>query len=92
MADVIVKLRVMPSDPGVDLQKLQKACEAKIREFGSNVIHSVNQEPIAFGLKALVIIFLINEQKSDMEKLETNIKTIANVNSAEVIDVRRAIG
>ena len=92
MADVIVKLRVMPTDPGVDLQKMQTACEAKINEFGASVIHSVNQEPIAFGLKALVIIFLINEQKSDMEKLETNIKTISNVNSAEVIDVRRAIG
>jgi elongation factor 1-beta len=92
MADVIVKLRIMPSDPGVDLQKMQTAVEAKIKEFGASVIHSVNQEPIAFGLKALVFVFLINEQKSDMEKLETNIKTISNVNSAEVIDVRRAIG
>ena len=92
MADVIVMLRVMPDGPNADLQEMQKACEAKIREFGSNIIHSVTQEPIAFGLKALVFVFLINEQKSDMEKLEVSIKTIANVNSAEVVDVRRAIG
>ena len=92
MADVIVKLKVMPTAPDVDLDKLQASCEAKIKEFGAKLIHSVNQVPVAFGLKSLEIVFLIDEQKSNMEELETQIKAIENVNSAEVVDVRRALG
>ena len=89
MADVIVKLRVMPTGPDVNLDELHKTCDKKVLAFGAKFINSVNQEPIAFGLKALVITFVIDEQKSDMEKLENEIKAIEGVNSAEVVDVRR---
>jgi elongation factor 1-beta len=92
MADVIVKLKVMPSDPGADLLKIQKACEVEIKKFGAKVIHSVKQEPVAFGLKAVVIIFLIDEKISNMDVLEAAIKKIHEVQSAEIIDVRRALG
>ena len=92
MADVIVKIKVMPSNPDVDLQKIQKSCEVEIKKFGSKVIHSVKQEPVAFGLKALVIIFLIDEKISNMDVLEAAIKKIHDVQSAEIIDVRRALG
>lgn len=92
MADVIVKLKVMPSDPGADLLKIQQACEVEIKKFGAKVIHSVKQEPVAFGLKAVVIIFLIDEKISNMDVLEAAIKKIHEVQSAEIIDVRRALG
>ena len=92
MADVIVKLKIMPTGPEVDLSTLQKAIEVKIKKFGAKLIHSVNQEPVAFGLKALIIVFLIDEKISNLEQLETSIKTDKNIVSAEVIDVRRAIG
>ena len=92
MADVIIKLKIMPTDPSSDLAKIQKESEVKIKAFGAKLIHSVSQEPVAFGLKAVVIVFLIDEQKSDMDALEAQIKSITGVNSAEVIDVRRAFG
>ena len=82
----------MPVDPSVDLQAIQSACEIEIKTFGAKVLHSVNQEPVAFGLKALVFTFLLDEKISNLEQLEVKIKAIPNVNSAEVIDVRRAIG
>lgn len=92
MADVIIKLKVMPSSTDINLNILQKFCEDKIKEFGAKMIHSVKQEPIAFGLKALVFTFLADEKKGDTEKLEIQIKTSKEVQSAEVIDVRRAVG
>ena len=92
MADVIVKLRVMPESPAADLLKIQQACEIEIKKFGSKVIHSAKQEPVAFGLKALIIIFLIDEKISNMDVLEVAIKKIPDVQSAEIIDVRRALG
>ncbi|HKZ49709.1 MAG TPA: elongation factor 1-beta [Candidatus Nanoarchaeia archaeon] len=92
MASVIVKLKIMPTGTDVSLDKLHMECEAKIKAFGAKLIHSVNQEPVAFGLKALVIVFLVDEQNSNMEALEAEIKKVKGVNSAEVIDVRRALG
>ena len=92
MADVLVKLRIMPTGTDIDLNEVQKACETKIKSFGSKGMPSVKQEPIAFGLKALVFVFMIDEKISNMEHLENNIKAIAGVASAEVVDVRRALG
>ena len=92
MADVIIKLKVMPISPEVDLDNLQKFCEDKIKSFGAKIIHSINQEPVAFGLKALIFTFLNDEKHGDMEALETAIKQSEDVASAEVIDVRRAFG
>lgn len=92
MADVIVKLKIMPDNPSVDLIKIQKSAEAEIKNFGSKHIHSVTQEPIAFGLKAVVIVFLLDEKISNLDALEAKIKAIKDVNSVEVVDVRRAFG
>jgi translation elongation factor aEF-1 beta len=92
MADVIIKLKVMPAGLEVDLNVLQKACETKIRKFGAKVIHSVNQEHVAFGLKALVFVFLLDEANSNIDILEANIKELKDAQSVQVIDVRRAIG
>ena len=50
------------------------------------------QEPIAFGLKALKITFAMDENKGSTDTLEEDINGIEGVNSVEVVDVRRAIG
>ncbi|MGB9675121.1 MAG: elongation factor 1-beta [Candidatus Nanoarchaeia archaeon] len=92
MADVIVKLKVMPASPEADLSLLQRQIEAKINAFGAKHIHSVTKEPIAFGLQALIFTFLLDETKSNLEALEEDIKNLSEIQSVEVIDVRRAIG
>ena len=52
----------------------------------------VEQEPIAFGLKALKLIFVMEESIGSTESLEEDIKKIHGIQSVEVTDVRRAIG
>jgi elongation factor 1-beta len=91
-ADVFVTIKIMPTGPEIDLHKLQKACEAKIMDFGAKNIQSAKQEPIAFGLKALIIMFLLAEAKSNTDVLEDGIRHLPGVNSAEITDVRRALG
>ena len=49
------------------------------------------EEPIAFGLKALNAIFLWEEEK-ELESLENSLKKIKEVKSVEMVDIRRAIG
>ena len=92
MAKVVVTLKIMPENPEVDLAAIEKEAKAKIIDFSRNKEMKIEQEPIAFGLKALKITFVMDESKGSTETLEQDIKTISGVNSVEVVDVRRAIG
>ena len=64
----------------------------KIAHFAGEGETRVEIEPIAFGLKAVKIIFVTDEKKGGTDSLEAEISKIKGVNSVEVIDVRRAIG
>ncbi len=91
MANIAVKLKVMPASPDVDLEKLKKWCKEKIVGHGGEVFE-VEEDPIAFGLKALIFTCLFDEKKGGLEPLEEKLGASKDVNSAEVIDVRRAVG
>jgi len=92
MAYVMVQLRVMPTGTDVDLEKLKAECKKKIEAFGIKAFHSVKDEPIAFGLKAIDFTFMMDEKQSNTDKLEADIRQVEGVNSAEILDVRRALG
>ncbi|MBW2971238.1 elongation factor 1-beta [Candidatus Woesearchaeota archaeon] len=91
MADVIVTLKIMPESPEVNLKAIQISADSAIKAFGGEV-GKVETEPIAFGLKALKIIFVMDEAKGATDPLEEKISALAGVNSVEVTDIRRAIG
>ena len=92
MAQVVVTLKIMPESPNTDLGKIKNEAKTKIIDFSQNYEIKTEQEPIAFGLKALKIIFVMDESKGSTEALEENIKKIDGVNSVMTVDVRRAIG
>ena len=92
MAKLIITLRIMPDSPEADLDNIEKEVIKEIKKFSGETELKKEIELIAFGLKALKIIFVSDESKSNLDELENNIKLINNVNSVEVIDVRRAIG
>ncbi len=91
MADVVITLRIMPENPETDLKAIEEKAKIFIAEYGGEV-GKVEIEPIAFGLKALNLIFVSNEDIGSTDRLEQNVASIEGVNSVEVTDVRRAIG
>lgn len=91
MAEVIVTLRIMPESPDTDLKAIEKKAKEKISSYGGDVAKT-EEIPVAFGLKSLNISFFMDESKGDTEPLEKEIAQIEEVNSVEVIDVRRAVG
>jgi elongation factor 1-beta len=92
MAKAIVTLKIMPESPDIDLNKISPQIEDKINAFAGEGDRKKEIEPIAFGLNALKIIFVMDEAKGSPESLEKEISEIEGVQSVEVIDVRRAIG
>jgi len=92
MSQIVATLKIMPVTLDVDLSIVQNKAEEEIKRFAGDTEIKSQQEPIAFGLKAIKIMFLMDENKGSTEVLEQNIKNIDGVNSAEIVDVRRTVG
>jgi elongation factor 1-beta len=90
MGIALVKLKVMPISPEVDLEALK----SKLSELLADKVDSelaFEEEPIAFGLTALITGFKLDESKQ-IDPIQDQIKDLEDVNSAEVADFRRAFG
>lgn len=85
-----VKYKLMPESLEVDLKKLTEEVREKIVKMGG-VFNSALEEPIAFGLKALIIFFAYPENK-EIDEVGNELEKISGVSSCEMIDYRRAIG
>lgn len=92
MAKVVITLRIMPESPESDLESVEAETRKAIERFSGERDMKVEQQPVAFGLKSLNVIFVMDESKGDTEELEKEIAGIAGVSSVKVTDVRRAIG
>lgn len=88
MAVVGVKIKILPENPEA-IESLKAGIEAKLKEAGAIKINSIEEEPIAFGLKSLIVTFAWPEEK-DTSLIE-NLK-IKGLSSLEIIDYRRAFG
>jgi len=90
MGTAAVKLRIMPESPSVNLEEIKNLGREIMEKEGAKNL-SFSEEPIAFGLKAIIAFFAWNEA-NDSEVLEKLLAGIPNVSSVQTIDVRRAFG
>lgn len=91
MAKVIVSIKIMPESPEVDLSAVEVKVKEVLAKFEA-AGEKIEQEPVAFGLIALNVAFLVDEEKGDTEPMEKELAAIEGVNSAEVQKVTRALG
>ena len=75
----------------VEQETEEQPVKEKISEFGGEV-GKVEEEPIAFGLIALKVSFIVDEDKGDTEPLENGLKEIDGVANADVVGVTRTLG
>lgn len=85
-----VQYKVLPESLEVNLDNLKNELK-KVIEENRGVVSDVLEQPIAFGLKALIFSFAYPEE-SDVEEIEEIIKKVKNVSSCELLDYRRALG
>jgi len=85
MGEVAAKLKIMPEGTEVDLEKLREDL-VKIIPEGIR-LHAFAEEPIAFGLKALMMAVILNEGVSGTEELEEACSKIEGVQSVEVAEL-----
>ena len=88
MGIIAVKIKIMPTSVDTNLKKIEEKAKEIVMSLGGKN-PSFTQEPIAFGLKAIIALFAWPEDK-ELEKLETALGKIKDVNSIHVVDMRRA--
>ena len=92
MGTAVVTLKIMPESPETDLEKIKEATAHIVREFAGERDTKVEEEPIAFGLKAVNFMFVMDEDLGSPDVVADKVKELDGVASAEISDVRRAVG
>lgn len=81
------KYKLMPKSPDADLEAIKEDAKKIVEDFGGeNKEYKI--EPVAFGLKAVIVFFFYQDDK-DTEHLEEEFSKIENVASAQLIDMRK---
>lgn len=83
MGQVNITFEIMPEGLEIDLKNLEIDVHKKIGDISS--IEQTEIKPIAFGLKALVMNVLVDDQEGIMDKLEALIAEVDGVQNARVI-------
>ena len=76
-----VQFKIMPESPDTDLEKIKVEVKEKI-EAAEGVFSTVEEEPIAFGLKALVFSLAYPEEK-EIDELGNVLNGLEGVSSAD---------
>ena len=95
MAFAFITMKVMPESPDVDLAALENKVKDLIQEYTESPNENntqVTSEPLAFGLKALLFKFAVDEAKGATDNVEEKINALDGVVSVEVVGISRALG
>ena len=92
MAVVIVTLKIMPESPEINLDEVRAKAEKIITDFEGKISGEPEEEPVGFGLKALVLRFSVDESKGSPDPVAEAIEKLEGIRSAQVTMVSRALG
>lgn len=87
MARLVARIRVLPTDIDVDLDGLANRLKSSLPD-GMGVKGFV-KEPIAFGLNALMVDFLLDDREGQMDMLEESVKRTEGVSEISVMNISR---
>ena len=86
-----IQFKIMPEGVDTNLEELKTKIKEKVETFESGVFNEAKEEPIAFGLKALIITIALSEDE-ESDAVENALKEIEGISSVELIDYRRVVG
>jgi elongation factor 1-beta len=89
MGTVIITYKVFPEDIVENFDSLKKKIEGVLPEFSS--VSGYGEEPVAFGLKALLVQVRFPEDKTGLlDEFEKKLEAIQGVSQVQTLHVRRS--
>lgn len=88
MAKILISYKILPKEVTIDLEKLKQKIREKLPEYSS--LHRFVEEPIAYGLTALIAHIIIPEDKpGGLDEVERTLQKISEVGQIETLTVHR---
>lgn len=82
MGEVGMQYRVLPDGLDVDLKKLKSDIEKSLPAGAT--LRASEERPVAFGLKALHVLIVLDDKKGGAEQVEDAIGKVPGVQSVEI--------
>lgn len=92
MAKAIITFKLMPESPDVDLEAIKTQALEIAEAAGSIGQMQTKIEPIAFGLKAVLVLAMYDVEGADFDGIAEKMGQIDGVQSAEVAKMDLALG
>ncbi len=88
MGEVAAKMKVMPETVETDLNELKDKLRAAVPE-GVEVYGEIVEEPVAFGLKALIVTIIVGDQEGGTEAVEEAFAKVPGAESVQILELGR---
>jgi elongation factor 1-beta len=89
MGTALIKYKIMPEGIPENFDNLKNKLKETVENFKGQV-NQIEEEPIAFGLKAIILTISMDES-NETTPLEEALKNLEDISSLDVIDYRRAL-
>ena len=88
MGSVVIFYKIFPSEVTENFDSLKKKIEGCLPEFAT--VYGYGEEPVAFGLKALLVQIKLPEDKSGiLDEIEKKFEGISEISQVQTVMVRR---
>lgn len=87
MGKVLVRLKILPTDAEISPSMVSKSIQENLPS--GIEIRKVVEEPIAFGLVASIIDFIIEDKEGEMDRLEKLVHSSKLVSEIEVLGISK---
>ena len=92
MAKAVITFKLMPESPEVDLAPIKEKALEIAKNAGSIGEMQVKEEPIAFGLKAVLVLAMYEGEGSDFDGIAAKMGELEYVQSSEIAKMDLALG
>jgi elongation factor 1-beta len=80
---VAVTFRILPEDAEADIEPIK----GRVRKALGGALRDLKEQPIAFGLKAILAVAVVSDAEGGSDQLEQSLAALPGVGSVEVADV-----
>ncbi|MFQ5920629.1 MAG: elongation factor 1-beta [Nitrososphaerales archaeon] len=87
MARLVARIKVLPTDIDIELDNILGKLKSSLPD-GMGIKKSA-KEPIAYGLNALMVDFLLDDKEGQMDALENAVRQTEGVSEVQVVSISR---
>ncbi len=85
MGKLVARVKILPNDVDVNLDDLAN----NISSAEGIVVKRYSKEPIAFGISALILDIVMDEDNADTDAIEDRLKRFDGVSEVEIVNMSR---